>query len=113
MKFITQWVILQHAGDHVSHLIVVPEVDAEGIVNDFSYASFFTDKDGRAITDCFEGSQREWFSGRRQHKEIPDIESIAPTFATLKTNEDDLFANAQLRGQFYKFVIQFAPTNDQ
>ena len=92
MQRVAQVVILDDSGNLVGHLVNIPVVDLQAVVQDFADARLVRDQCWRAVADSFQRRQTKRFGNRRHDKQIGNAVSIAPAFAALKVGKYDFSA---------------------
>lgn len=83
----------------ISNEVRVPEVDFEGVVEDFGCARLFTDDDGRVVRDRFEGDEAEGFAEGGHDEAVGFLVQCARFAAADAAGECDTLLEVELDGE--------------
>jgi hypothetical protein len=65
--------VLEHAINEVGQSFYIPEVNFEGVAEDFGYAGLFRDDDGDASPQSLQGRNPKRLRNRRHHIDIAQV----------------------------------------
>src|SRR3954470_8859508 len=92
--------MLQDGDDFVGHFVDVPEVDLQGVGEDFGDAGLFGDDDGDVVGHGFEGGDSEGFGDAGHDVEVGHFEDFFYVGAAEETGEEDFVSDAHGGGHF-------------